>query len=69
MRKTLIMLLLLTVAVTHLAAKDDDPDARFVKVTLKDGKTVEGWLPKKNRRLQLPVVVQVVQCARHKERH
>lgn len=48
MRKTLIMLLLLTVAVTHLAAKDDDPDARFVKVTLKDGKTVEGWLPKKN---------------------
>lgn len=51
MKRTIRLMLLLmaamVLATTSQARKNDDPDLRHVRLTTTDGKTIEGWIPRK----------------------
>lgn len=43
----ILLLAVMVVAISAQARKNDDPEMRHVRLTMMDGKQVEGYIPKK----------------------
>lgn len=43
----ILLLAVMVVAISAHARKNDDPEMRHVRLTMMDGKQVEGYIPKK----------------------